>query len=91
MEERLRTLCFLSLEKRRQRGDFIALCSSCWEVEGSASLFSLVADHVRYETDTKLEKKHHFTMKNRLPGVVVDAPCGSVFKRYLGNALVNTL
>lgn len=50
------------------------------------------------ENGTKLEmkhhftmKKHHFTMKNSLPRAVVDAPYLSVFKRYLDNALINAL
>jgi len=43
-EERLRTLHFLSQEKRRLRGEFIALCSSSCGVEGSVSLFSPVTD-----------------------------------------------
>ncbi|KAK4816598.1 LOW QUALITY PROTEIN: hypothetical protein QYF61_018646, partial [Mycteria americana] len=96
-EEQLRTLGLSSLEKRRLRGDLIALYSFLrrGSGEGSADLFSLgsMTGHGRFRVDIR---KHFFTKMvvkhwNRLSGEVADAPCLSVFKRHLDNALNSML
>ncbi|GAB0208170.1 mitochondrial enolase superfamily member 1 [Grus japonensis] len=105
-EEQLRTLGLSSLEKRRLRGDLTALYSFLWRgsEQGGADLFSLGSSDRTCGNGSKLcqgrfrldFRKHFFTERvakpwNRLPREMVDAPCLSVFKRHLDNALNNML
>ena len=95
-----------SLEKRRLRGDLMALCSFLrrGHGEGCANLFSLGSRDSTHGNGSKLHqgmfrldiRKHFFTERvfkhwNRLPGDAVDASCLSGFKRHLDNALDNML
>ncbi|KAK4823658.1 hypothetical protein QYF61_005010 [Mycteria americana] len=93
------------LEKRRLRGDLIALYSFLRRSgEGGADLFSLVSSDRMCGNGSKLclrrfrldIRRHLFTERvvkhwNRLPREVVDAPSLSVLKRHLDNALNNML
>ncbi|KAK4822944.1 hypothetical protein QYF61_023444 [Mycteria americana] len=105
-KERLRTLGLSGLEKRRLRGDLIALYRFLrrGSGEGGADLFSLVSSDRTHGNGSKLcqerfildIRKHFFTKRAvkhcyRLPREVVDAPSLSVFKRHLDNALNNML
>ena len=105
-EEQLRTLGLSSLEKRRLRGDLIALCSFLrrGRGEGGADLFSLgFQGQDAWEWfkaapgEVQLDMRKHFFPErvvkpwNRLPREVVDAPSLAVFQRHLDNALNNML
>ena len=105
-EEWLRTLSLSSLEKRRLRGDLVALYSFLrrGSGEGGVELFSLVFSDRTCGNGSKLLqrrfrldiRKHFFTKQlvkhwNSLPRELVNAPCLSMFKRYLENGLNNLL
>ena len=101
-QERLRTPC-LVWKNRRLRGNLITLYNFLRRGSGedNTNLFSLVTDDSMHGNGTKLHQRRvrldirkmsavrvikHW---NRLPREVVDAPCLSVFKRHLDNALNN--
>ena len=105
-EEQLSTLGLSGLERRRLRGDLMALCSfrRRGSGEGGAELFSLGSSDRTPGNGSKLRqgrfrqdmREHFFTERvvkhwNRLPREVVDAPSLSVFNRHLDNALNNML
>jgi len=105
-EEQLRTLNLSALEKRKLRGDLIALHSFLrrGSGEGGADLFSLVSSDRMWGNGSKLHqgrfklhiKKYFFAKQvvkhwNWLPIEVDAAPSLSVFKRHLDNAFNNML
>ena len=95
-----------SLERRRLRGDLVALCGfpRRGSGEGGAELFSLGSGDRTRGNGSELRqrrfrldvRKHSFAARvdkhwRRLPRRVVDAPSPAAFERRVDNALDNVL
>jgi len=105
-KEQLRTVGLSGLEKRRLRGDLMALYSFLRRGPGDrgADFFSLGSSDRMLGNGSMLHQrrfgldisKQFFTKRavkcwKRLPREVVDAPSLSVFQRHLDNSLNNML